>query len=46
MVPLQSWLGTLAGLLFWLFLLLGPVLLYILFRSTGTLGDPPGRGLA
>ncbi|MCO8265127.1 hypothetical protein ACOZ4B_08505 [Haloferax prahovense] len=45
MVPVQSILKGLIGLLFVLFLVAGPILLYILVRSEGLLGDPPGRGL-
>ena len=45
MFPLQSLLGNLIGVLSLLFMVLGPVLLYIWLRSEGTLGDPPGRGL-
>ncbi|WP_158547620.1 MULTISPECIES: hypothetical protein [Haloferax] len=45
MVPAQSILKGLIGLLCLLFLVAGPILLYILVRSEGLLGDPPGRGL-
>ncbi|WP_042665116.1 hypothetical protein [Haloferax sp. ATB1] len=44
-LPVQSVLKELIGLLFLLFLVAGPILLYILVRSQGLLGDPPGRGL-